>query len=289
MSDEDPVRLKDRGSASPELVRALRALGNSSDAARLERVAQKLGATLAEGQPPMAASSTGLFGVKALVVGLVAAGIAALAWYGSSVRPPTSERRTPPVETQAPPQTPTAAVVTPSAPAALPETPAAPSPTAPAKPTSRHASSRTRASAPASTPASAEAASTAHASTPSANASPEAPAPAPAPRDEATHEPAPPQPTAAEPAAPPPSEAALLFKARKAVASQPSAALRLLDQHAALYPDGLLAPEREVLRIETLRRLGRTAEADQRLRAFQTRYPDSIHLRRLQQSEGGER
>jgi hypothetical protein len=72
------------------------------------------------------------------------------------------------------------------------------------------------------------------------------------------------------------------------VASQPSAALRLLDQHAARFPEGLLAPEREVLRIEALRRLGRTAEAEQRLRAFQARYPDSIHLRRLQTPESEE-
>lgn len=70
--------------------------------------------------------------------------------------------------------------------------------------------------------------------------------------------------------------------------SQPSAALRLLDQHAARFPEGLLTPEREVLRIETLHRLGRTSEAEQRLRAFQARYPDSIHLRRLQKLIGGE-
>jgi hypothetical protein len=110
-----------------------------------------------------------------------------------------------------------------------------------------------------------------------------------APTPQAADDPAPPQPSAAEAAPPQPSEAALLFGARKALASQPSAALRLLDLHAARFPDGLLTPEREVLRIEALRRLGRTAEADQRLRAFQKRYPDSIHLRRLQDAESDER
>ena len=283
MSDEEPVRLKDQGSASPELVRALRALGTSSDAARLERVAQKLGAALAEGQPPMAASSGGLLGVKALIAGLAAAGIAALAWYGSSARAPAPERRTPATELQAPPAPPPSAAGEPSAPAAPPEAPS-PAPSAPAKLSSRHAPSRARLSAPASTPASVGPASAAPAANP--NATPAAPARAPQP--EPASKPASPQPPAAEPTAPPPSEAALLFGARKAVASQPSAALRLLDQHAARFPDGLLTPEREVLRIEALRRLGRTAEADQRLRAFQARYPDSIHLRRLQQSEAGE-
>ena len=98
--------------------------------------------------------------------------------------------------------------------------------------------------------------------------------------------PKPPQPSAAQPQ---PSEAALLFGARKAMPSQPMAALQLLEQHAARFPDGLLAPEREVLRIQALRRLGRTAEADQRMRAFQARYPDSIHLRRLQKPDADAR
>jgi hypothetical protein len=75
----------------------------------------------------------------------------------------------------------------------------------------------------------------------------------------------------------------LLFNARKAMRLQPLAAERLLDEHAARFPDGLLAPEREVLRIELLRRLGRKAEADQRLQEFERRYPNSIHLRRLKE------
>jgi hypothetical protein len=74
------------------------------------------------------------------------------------------------------------------------------------------------------------------------------------------------------------SEAALLLAARKA---QPTAALELLVEHATRFPDGLLAPERDVLRIEALRKLGRTAEAESQLRVFEARYPESLHLRRL--------
>jgi hypothetical protein len=85
----------------------------------------------------------------------------------------------------------------------------------------------------------------------------------------------------------PRSELELLFDARKALPTQPTAALRLLDEHAARFPRGMLAPEREVLAIEALRTLGRTTEATQRLRRFQSQFPESIHLRRLAGNPGG--
>jgi hypothetical protein len=85
----------------------------------------------------------------------------------------------------------------------------------------------------------------------------------------------------AEKGALPLSEAALIYKARSAAADQPKAALRLLEEHAQRFPNGTLVPEREVLAIEVLRRLDRNAEAERRLRAFEARYPESIHLRRL--------
>jgi hypothetical protein len=56
----------------------------------------------------------------------------------------------------------------------------------------------------------------------------------------------------------------------------------LLREHAERFPHGLLTPEREVLTIEVLRRLGRTAEAAERLQRFEARFPKSIYLRRLQ-------
>jgi hypothetical protein len=43
-------------------------------------------------------------------------------------------------------------------------------------------------------------------------------------------------------------------------------------------------PEREVLAIEALRKLGRKNDAGERLHKFETRYPGSIHLKRLHES-----
>jgi hypothetical protein len=48
------------------------------------------------------------------------------------------------------------------------------------------------------------------------------------------------------------------------------------------FADGLFVPEREVLSIEALRSLGRSAEAISRLQQFKAQYPNSFHLRRLQ-------
>ena len=77
------------------------------------------------------------------------------------------------------------------------------------------------------------------------------------------------------------SEVELLLEARRLSVREPKAAQQVLDQHAVRFPDGVLAPEREVLAIEVLKALGQTAAAEQRLRAFRARYPNSIHLRRL--------
>ncbi|MDB4975765.1 MAG: hypothetical protein JWN48_4106, partial [Myxococcaceae bacterium] len=75
----------------------------------------------------------------------------------------------------------------------------------------------------------------------------------------------------------PASELALLLQARKLVPVDPNAALQILAEHARRFPRGQLAPEREVLRIEALRKLGRFAEANERLRQFRRSYPDSMH------------
>jgi hypothetical protein len=77
------------------------------------------------------------------------------------------------------------------------------------------------------------------------------------------------------------SEVELLLEARRLAVRDPKGAQRLLEQHAVRFPDGVLSPEREVLAIEVLRALGQTAAAEQRLRAFRARYPNSMHLRRL--------
>jgi hypothetical protein len=77
------------------------------------------------------------------------------------------------------------------------------------------------------------------------------------------------------------SEVDLIHDAHAAMRHDPRAALRLLDEHGARFADGLMVPEREVLAIEALRALGAESAAAARLAAFRTRYPDSVHLRRL--------
>ncbi len=89
-----------------------------------------------------------------------------------------------------------------------------------------------------------------------------------------------PVPAAAPPSAAP-SEGALLLKARQQLASDPSAALALTDEAGKRFPDGPLAPEREVLAIEALAHLGRLPAARARLSTFRARYPQSPHLGRL--------
>ena len=76
-----------------------------------------------------------------------------------------------------------------------------------------------------------------------------------------------------------PSEAALLERARRALNASPSYALQLADQHRARFPKGILSQEREVIAIEALRRLHRTADADQRATGFSKAFPGSAHQR----------
>ncbi len=59
-------------------------------------------------------------------------------------------------------------------------------------------------------------------------------------------------------------EAALLREAQGQLGSSPSAALELTRQHAAEFPRGKLAAERELVAIDALLRLGRRVEAEAR-------------------------
>jgi hypothetical protein len=79
-----------------------------------------------------------------------------------------------------------------------------------------------------------------------------------------------------------PSEPVLLEQARRALASSPASALALTNQHAARFPHGVLAQEREVIAIAALRRLGRGAEADRRAAAFAQAFPGSAHQRMVE-------
>jgi hypothetical protein len=78
-----------------------------------------------------------------------------------------------------------------------------------------------------------------------------------------------------------PSEAELLESARRMLGSNPSGAFELAQQHRARFRGGVLAQEREVIAIEALRRLGRSAEADARAAAFERAFPNSAHRRKL--------
>jgi hypothetical protein len=77
------------------------------------------------------------------------------------------------------------------------------------------------------------------------------------------------------------SEAELLERARGLLASNPSRALALTDQHRTRFPGGVLTQEREVIAIEALKRLGRTDEAAGRAADFARRYPGSAYRKKL--------
>lgn len=79
-----------------------------------------------------------------------------------------------------------------------------------------------------------------------------------------------------------PEEIGLLSRAQQALVAQPALAFTLAERHRRLFPDGLLAQEREVIAIEALRGLQRTAEAEARAQRFRARYPRSAHLPRVE-------
>jgi hypothetical protein len=78
-----------------------------------------------------------------------------------------------------------------------------------------------------------------------------------------------------------PDEVTILRRARAVIRTDASAALRLAEEHKAHYPSGALAQEREVIAIEALVSLGRSAEAWQRAERFARDYPGSAHWPRI--------
>jgi hypothetical protein len=78
-----------------------------------------------------------------------------------------------------------------------------------------------------------------------------------------------------------PSELALIRDARAALATSPAEALALTEQAARAYPTGHLVPEREVIAIDALSRLGRSDEVHRRASTFRARHPGSALLERL--------
>jgi hypothetical protein len=96
------------------------------------------------------------------------------------------------------------------------------------------------------------------------------PAPSTAPRD---------KPSEPSPAPTLEAELALLEQARR---SAPSDALRALEQHRQQFEHGMLADEREALRVETLCALGRAAEATTAAESFLAANPQSPLRSRLE-------
>lgn len=76
-------------------------------------------------------------------------------------------------------------------------------------------------------------------------------------------------------------ELQLLEMARRALGTNPVAALRFLNQHAREFPNGALSHEREVLIIDALRQSGQTDAARTRARSYIAKYPNSLHAERM--------
>jgi hypothetical protein len=77
-------------------------------------------------------------------------------------------------------------------------------------------------------------------------------------------------------------ELALLARAKRSLALDAARALALSEQHAALYPHGLLAEEREVIAIEALVRSGQLEQARLRATRFRAAHARSTHLARIE-------
>jgi len=307
--DDEALRFDQRDGTPPELLQALRALQRESPSgARVAAVANKLGPLLDAPLPGVAPIVTATSGSGLVLVALrwlgAACAIGTTAFWVLSSRAPSHPPQAQPRSTAAPvaaelapppgpvePQTSVSSVdlpaqAEPTQPSVLPRHPLARrhgSGSRSASPSTGHTrrtrSARTEgASHQVATAGGASSVSSVAMGEPS-SADAEGVAPV------ASTPVAPPEPRPAVPDEPgrarAKSEVELLLEARKLVKAEPRAALRLLDAHAARFPDGMLAPEREVLAIEALRASGQTAAAEQRLAAFRARDPKSAHLRRL--------
>ena len=78
-------------------------------------------------------------------------------------------------------------------------------------------------------------------------------------------------------------ELSILHRAQQALRVNPALALSLSARHEREFTTGALAQEREVIAIDALLRLGRTADAEARAQRFEAKYAGSAHARRVQQ------
>jgi hypothetical protein len=84
-------------------------------------------------------------------------------------------------------------------------------------------------------------------------------------------------------------EARLLEKARRSLSLDPAAALVVCDEHAHVFPQGQLHAERDLVKVEALRRLGRYSEARGLAKSLQQASPFyGARVRRLIESMPGD-
>jgi hypothetical protein len=76
-------------------------------------------------------------------------------------------------------------------------------------------------------------------------------------------------------------ELPLLQQARAALRREPAKALTLVRRHEQEFPHSRYAQEREVIRIEALRGLGKDDEADRLGEDFNRRFPGTAHKSKL--------
>ena len=256
----DPRRLLDDPAISPLGRSLLDAAGDDSpsDAGRT-RIARRLGLIAA-----FTAADAGAIGLK-LIAMIVVAGAATL---GVAHLRPTAAPPPPRIDLPAPAPDRAVAVTAPEPPPPPPPPPPSPSPSPspppPPSPPPSPSPSPSLAPAPVAAPA------------PVLDPEPEARSPKP----EAPFLAAPTRAPQIDPrrlAA----EVALLDRARASLSSNPAATLAAVAEHARSFPDGVLLEETDLVHIEALFALGRTAEATALGRTFLSRYPSSPHARRV--------
>jgi hypothetical protein len=268
-----PKRLIDLDSSASPALRVLLRVGRSElpDQERLARMARELGATVAAGAAtsvgPGATSSLGSLSKTRPVAAFSKLALAAAVAIGGVAAAYVGVRHS--VTAINPGLTPSTSVTTRWASAPLPPpratglleplTNSSPVPSASHPIPKGAATASGPRSAPGVSPA-AEASSTA-----------------------ARNEPPPVEQRAALALSPPetPDEVTILRSARAVIRTDASTALRLAEEHKVHYPSGALAQEREVIAIEALVSLGRSAEARQRAERFARDYPGSAHWPRI--------
>jgi hypothetical protein len=292
MTSTPPTRLKSSPDTSPELSRALRALREEpSDQARVARVGERLGAILdAPMRAPHPTAGSTLFKslwVKLGASALLVIGAATwLAWPDTAARS-TQAAASPiaaaaPVSSKPAPSPATSRFAVPEQPGD--DTPVVPTATAlPARALEPKNAPRTNPALranqrvhkqPVELPSMHADPTRSQIESENSNA-PATPGTALTASDHGEPDAGAPEPPTRAPRR---NEVELLLEARRVIRDDAEAAMRILAEHAARFPAGMLALEREVLAIEALRKLGRDAEAARRLARFRAEHPESLHL-----------